>query len=826
MATKVIKLKENNNTLIPVTDAKIVQMTYDGTTYSVHDVILDTEEAIATTYNHLSARIENLEYYVDNPPLLNTDNSNSLTPMSAEEIDGTINLHKVAKTGSWNDLNDTPDIPAAPVKSNWNETNSSSLAYILNKPTIPAAPGTLNTNNTASQSVSSSESLSGNINLHRISKTGNYNDLTHYPYETKVLVSKHINTVGSTIITVPAGNFMISCTATGSTASFNITAEKSGDIWEWSTTDGKIFAEYEYVFDSSGVMTITVSGTPANDTDIVLTIYDVINGTGDYSSQLGLNGYIEGKRISRVGQVAVTNDYNDLINKPTIPAAANNGRLTIQKNGTNVQTFTANQSTNVTANIRVAEPIIIEVTGDGTQGSPYTAQGSPYTTITTAIDSLSNIAIWVKHNEEYYSFVKGDTSNNIATFIHTSGDGTIKKFTVDDNDDITFSTFKSSKIENYGDDATINNLTPSTDGDFAYSEDSGDLYYGDQSNYGAYKRILTDDNISTTLKTVNSTPLIGSGNIDAEDVILGKIVKESANPHIPAIKVDRFYKFLGTFTSSGGTFHVLTPDYSSTAETGNVNKIYVDITTKKAYWYDSSVSINGNTNSGAFVELCQTDLSNYYTKSEIDDSISNAKTTKFGYLNSSGDFYEAYWSTLTDTTTSYYLPAVNQNTLSYTNNLYIDINTGKNYRYKNGTLGTGETRFEEIKPCIAKEKIVRTDRKAFMASTGTAINMESKYFYVFGSLYYDEVAGEYSKLITRLEIASLVNSYDDDKYENDFHAMVYCGSSTSDKMYFSLPEGIRIANDVTLPDLEQGYLFEFHILNGILTFTYTKLINP
>lgn len=40
-----------------------------------------------------------------------------------------------------------------------------------------------------------------------------------------------------------------------------------------------------------------------------------------------------------------------ILNKPTIPAAANNGQLTIQKNGTNVQTFTANQNTNATANI-------------------------------------------------------------------------------------------------------------------------------------------------------------------------------------------------------------------------------------------------------------------------------------------------------------------------------------------------------------------------------------------------------------------------------------------------------------------------------------------
>lgn len=45
-------------------------------------------------------------------------------------------------------------------------------------------------------------------------------------------------------------------------------------------------------------------------------------------------------------------NYNDLTNKPTIPTV-NNATLTIQKNGTTVKTFTANASTDVTANITV-----------------------------------------------------------------------------------------------------------------------------------------------------------------------------------------------------------------------------------------------------------------------------------------------------------------------------------------------------------------------------------------------------------------------------------------------------------------------------------------
>lgn len=50
--------------------------------------------------------------------------------------------------------------------------------------------------------------------------------------------------------------------------------------------------------------------------------------------------------------VAFSGSYTDLSNKPTIPTV-NNGTLTIQKNGSNVATFTANQSSNSTANITV-----------------------------------------------------------------------------------------------------------------------------------------------------------------------------------------------------------------------------------------------------------------------------------------------------------------------------------------------------------------------------------------------------------------------------------------------------------------------------------------
>ena len=66
--------------------------------------------------------------------------------------------------------------------------------------------------------------------------------------------------------------------------------------------------------------------------------------------------------VSGLASVAKSGSYNDLSNKPTIPTV-NNATLTIQKNGTNIQTFTANASSNKTANITVPTKVS-ELTND------------------------------------------------------------------------------------------------------------------------------------------------------------------------------------------------------------------------------------------------------------------------------------------------------------------------------------------------------------------------------------------------------------------------------------------------------------------------------
>lgn len=77
-----------------------------------------------------------------------------------------------------------------------------------------------------------------------------------------------------------------------------------------------------------------------------------LNTNNTTAQTVSTNEAIAGSGTINLHKVAKTGSYNDLNNKPSIPTV-NNGQLTIQKNGTAVATFTANQSGNATANITV-----------------------------------------------------------------------------------------------------------------------------------------------------------------------------------------------------------------------------------------------------------------------------------------------------------------------------------------------------------------------------------------------------------------------------------------------------------------------------------------
>ena len=110
---------------------------------------------------------------------------------------------------------------------------------------------------------------------------------------------------------------------------------------------------------NSGVNATKVTGYDSHvaDTNVHVTTVDKAtwNGKQDALTQTQLNNIatIPDKANSAdLSTVATSGSYTDLINAPTIPTV-NNATLTIQKNGTDVATFTANASSNVTANLSI-----------------------------------------------------------------------------------------------------------------------------------------------------------------------------------------------------------------------------------------------------------------------------------------------------------------------------------------------------------------------------------------------------------------------------------------------------------------------------------------
>ena len=114
--------------------------------------------------------------------------------------------------------------------------------------------------------------------------------------------------------------------------------------------------------------------------------------------------------------VATSGAYSDITGTPTIPTV-NDATLTIQKNGADVQTFTANQSTNATANITVPTKTS-DLTNDGADGtSTYVEAGdlAPVATSGAYSDITGTPTIPTKTSE-----LVNDGANGTSTYLQAS----------------------------------------------------------------------------------------------------------------------------------------------------------------------------------------------------------------------------------------------------------------------------------------------------------------------------------------------------------------------------------------------------------------------
>lgn len=167
----VVYFHTGSSPTLTISGSKSSTMVFGDTT-----LMADTDYAISVKDNTvaISTFVDNLSTvatsgsYLDltNKPILNTTSATALATNASETITGTINLHKVSKTGAYSDL--------------------------IGTPTIPSAPGTLDTTTTTPQATNAIEALSGNVTLHKISKTGKYSDVVNPPVSGKNIEIKSL----------------------------------------------------------------------------------------------------------------------------------------------------------------------------------------------------------------------------------------------------------------------------------------------------------------------------------------------------------------------------------------------------------------------------------------------------------------------------------------------------------------------------------------------------------------------------------------------------------------------------------------------------------
>ena len=255
------------------------------------------------------------------------------------------NLAQVAESGDYRDLSNTPTIPTL-VQANWTEADSSDPSFIRNKPSL----GAVATSNDY-------RDLDYKPSLAQVATSGDYRDLSHTPSLGAVATSNDYRDLDyrPTIITPVQADWDETDSSQLSFIKDKPTFAQvatSGDYRDLSNTPN--FAAVATSGDYHDLIHTPTIVTPVNanwnETDP--SELSFIQGKPSLAQVATSGDYSDLSNTPSLGAVATSNDYDDLDNKPTIPTV-NDGSLTIQKNGTTIATFTANDDTNKTANITV-----------------------------------------------------------------------------------------------------------------------------------------------------------------------------------------------------------------------------------------------------------------------------------------------------------------------------------------------------------------------------------------------------------------------------------------------------------------------------------------
>lgn len=209
-------------------------------------------------------------------------NSDWNASSGAAQILNKPSLSTVATTGDYNDLSNKPSIPAAQVQSDYSQSDNTAVDYIKNKPDLSV--------------YAQSSSLA------TVATSGSYNDLSNKP-------------------SIPTATSDLTNDSGYITASDVPAAQDQAD---WTEADS---SDPAYIKNKPSLATVATSGS-YNDLSDKPTI-PAAQIQSDYTqSDSSALDYIKNKpdlsvyaTSSSLATVATSGSYNDLSNKPTIPAA-------------------------------------------------------------------------------------------------------------------------------------------------------------------------------------------------------------------------------------------------------------------------------------------------------------------------------------------------------------------------------------------------------------------------------------------------------------------------------------------------------------------------
>ena len=364
--------------------------------------------------NNIEADVFDYDNFINTPNLATV-----ATSWAYSDLSWTPTLAAVATSGSYTDLSNKPTIPTVnnatlTIQKNWTNVKT----FTANASTDVTANITVPTK---TSDLTNDSNFVASTALATVATSGSYNDLSNKPT---------IPTVNNATLTIQKNwtnvNTFTANASSNVTANITVptTVAELSDSGDYVTSTDLSTTLADYV-ESTDLATVATSGSYADLTNkptiwtATLTIqknWTTVNTFGaNATSNVTANITVPTKTSdltndsnyvasTSLATVATSGSYNDLSNKPTIPTV-NNATLTIQKNGTNVNTFTANASSNVTANIQVNEvpsgwnnwDVLTNVSGTPTWSAPAAWWITNDTTWTTTTIT----ALWGGTEQEY-----------------------------------------------------------------------------------------------------------------------------------------------------------------------------------------------------------------------------------------------------------------------------------------------------------------------------------------------------------------------------------------------------------------------------------------